>query len=251
MLIEQIEQQAAERELAYQQREHEQSMFFANASHEFRTPMMTLQGYLDLLADGSAGAINETQARYISNMQTALERLTHMVNDAIDLSKIEAGKMMVDLAPVSPYDIESFLCAQFEPIMTTRGIKFRCPMQQNLPEVLVDYTKMTQVLSNLLNNAAKFTEAGGEVLFTAFLDPHDEQTVVFEVRDTGKGIPEANLSRLFDKFYQVSVKDERIGSGLGLAIAKELVSLMHGEINVESEVGHGSRFTVKVPAVVY
>lgn len=231
-------------------REAEQNQFFANVSHELRTPLTTLQGCLDLFADGDIGSITHEQMHYVQTMQQALNRLTAMVNNTIDLSKIEVGKMQVEKVAFPFIDELDFVRAQFEPQFMKKHIEFSSDMDEDLPEILADPDKVKQILMNLVSNAVKYTPDGGKISLEAHGAPDNPCLILISVSDTGIGIPAENLEegKLFSKFYQVRTKDARIGSGLGLAIVKQLVILMNGAVSVESEVGKGTTFTVTLPA---
>jgi signal transduction histidine kinase len=231
------------------QREREQGMFFANASHELRTPLTTIQGYLDLMEDGAVGEITPETQQYINNMQQALQRITVMINNIIDLSKIEVGKFQVETLPFTVLDQIDFLEGQFEPLLIKKHQTLDVEIDDYLPELKGDPERFKQVLANLMSNAIKYTPDGGHIVFGAHTHKDDKEAVYFTLADTGLGIPQEDLTegRLFSKFYQVRKGDARVGSGLGLAIVKELVQMMHGDIRVDSQVGTGTIFTIRMP----
>lgn len=236
-------------ELMVAQREKEQNMFFANASHELRTPLTTIQGYLDLMEDGIGGEINEEGRQYIKSMQQALQRITVMVNNIIDLSKIEVGRFQVEVVPFTVLDQVDFIEGQFEPLLMKKHQELVVDFDEVLPELKGDPERFKQVLANLVSNAIKYTPAGGHIHVGIHTHGDDRHAVYFTVTDDGLGIPADDLKagRLFSKFYQVRKGDARIGSGLGLAITKELVEMMHGDIQVASVVGKGTTFTIRMP----
>jgi two-component system phosphate regulon sensor histidine kinase PhoR len=214
-----------------------------------RTPLTTIQGYLDLMEDGAVGEMGSEARQYIKNMQQAVHRISVMVNNIIDLSKIEVGRFQVEILPFTVLDQLDFIEGQFEPLIIKKHQTIDFDVDLVLPEVKGDPECFKQVMTNLVSNAVKYTQDGGRITISVHCRPDDKEAIYFTVSDNGLGIPEADLKegRLFSKFYQVRKGDARIGSGLGLAIVKELVQLMHGDIQVSSELGTGTTFTIRMP----
>jgi len=224
--------------------------FLANVSHELRTPLNSILGFADLLRETGDDRIG----RYGENITMAAKNLLGMINDLLDIAKIEAGKAEVQFDRTSVSDICRTLLALMSPLADKNQITLESSLSDNLPIVVTDASKLQQILFNLLSNAIKFTPVGGTVRLTASADashsgPSGDPGVVISVNDTGPGIPEAEHSRIFEKFYQMeaSLTKAVSGTGLGLAIAKELCGLICGRIVCKSTPGHGAEFIVFLP----
>src|SRR5437867_4632008 len=222
------------------------SDFVSTVSHELRTPMTSIKGYVDNILDGLTGALTERQSYYLNRVKYNVERLTRMINDLLDLSRIEAGKVELHLSAVCMRDLVNDVVEGFQRAAQEKGLTLRSHQPDELPAIRGDRDKLHQVLTNLIQNAIKFTPKGGEIRVEA--NAHDGGFVLVTVSDTGCGIPPHELDRVFDRFYRVeSVSAEECGSGLGLPIAKSLVELHGGRIWAESTPGQGSRFYFTVP----
>lgn len=217
------------------------SDFLANMSHEIRTPMNAILGMADLLADTS---LSPRQKRYVDIFQHSGMILMRIINDILDLSKLEAGKLA--LVP-EPFDLTEALfqtCAVFTPQAEEKGLPLFCELAPGLPRlVLGDSIRLTQVLANLLANACKFTMEG-EIRLTASAQPVGDDSFLLSLRcrDTGIGIAPEDIARVCDNFFQ-SGADHRRGTGLGLAISRRLTELMHGELVIQSVLGQGTTVT--------
>src|SRR5438445_9283021 len=223
------------------------SDFVSTVSHELRTPMTSIKGYVDNILDGLTGALTERQSYYLNRVQYNVERLTRMINDLLDLSRIEAGKMELHRSAVCMRDLVNDVVEGFQRAAQEKGLTLRSHQPDELPAIRGDRDKLHQVLTNLIQNAIKFTPKGGEIRVEA--NAHDGGFVLVSVSDTGYGIPPHELDRVFDRFYRVeSVSAEECGSGLGLPIAKSLVELHGGRIWAESTPGQGSGCYVTVPS---
>ena len=240
----------AESNVALYQANQVKSEFLTNVSHELRTPLNSIIGFADLLA----GREDERVARYGRNIGEAAKSLLRMINDLLDLAKIEAGKAEVRLDRVSVVDTCQSLVTLMRPQADKKDLDLELTLEPHVPVVRTDAGKLQQILYNLLSNAVKFTPAGGKVTVSARTeDAHRDGTeardVAVTVSDTGPGLSEADKQNIFDKFYQAgqTLTKESQGTGLGLAIAKELVGLLGGRLTVESEPGHGASFTVHLP----
>src|SRR2546425_4708972 len=222
------------------------SDFVSTVSHELRTPMTSIKGYVDNILDGLTGALTERQSYYLNRVKSNVERLTRMINELLDLSRIEAGKVDLNLGNVRMREFVSEVVEGFQGMAQQKGLTLRTHLPDELPVIRCDHDKLHQVLTNLIQNAIKFTPTGGEVRVESQV--RDDGLLTIGVIDTGCGIPPHELDKVFEKFYRGesgSPDDPRWG--LGLAIAKSLVKLHGGQIWVESTPGQGSRFYFTVP----
>ena len=221
------------------------SEFLANMSHELRTPLNAILGFSEVLAQGMFGAVNEKQTEYLHDILESGRHLLSLINDILDLSKIEAGRMELELSEFDlPQAIQNALTLVRERALR-RGIALQHRIDPRLASIRADERKVKQVLLNLLSNAIKFTPEGGRIEVRAA--PKDELVQV-SVADTGIGIAAEDLETVFEEFRQVGTADKKAeGTGLGLALAKKFVELHGGRIWIESEVGRGSTFTFTLP----
>ncbi len=218
--------------------------FLAGISHEFRTPLNAIIGFSEMFTHGMAGIITEKQKKYASNIALSGHHLLDMVNDILDIAKIEAGHTQifpewVKIAPLLT-EVENML----QEIAAQKKIHIEYHLEPNLKQIYADPGRLRQILYNLLSNAIKFNHIDGKVFLRIF-PSSDQQWVICEVEDTGVGIPKANLPNLFQEFYQAgnrSVLQKHEGTGLGLCLVKRFVELHGGTITVESEEGVGSTF---------
>ena len=234
-------------ERAIQEASRLKSEFLANMSHELRTPLNAVIGFSEFLVDERPGPLNPKQKEYLQDILNSGRHLLQLINDVLDLSKVEAGKM--DLFPetfVLPAAVEE-VCSILSPLASKKNITVRKEIAPAVGQVTLDQQRFKQILYNLLSNAVKFTEDGGEV--EIFAAPQDSHWFHLQVRDTGIGIRSEDLGKLFVEFQQLDAGFARRyqGTGLGLALTKKLVELQRGSISVESEPNKGSTFTVKLP----
>jgi signal transduction histidine kinase len=234
----------AQANLALYESNRLKSDFLATMSHELRTPLNSILGFSEVLQ--SSNGLTEKQQRWARNIQSSGERLLNLITDILDLAKIEAGKMQVRLAEFSVYDVCEGQLAMFRPLAEKKNIDLRGQLEPGIPLLRQDVVKLQQILSNLLSNAIKFTPEGGRVLLRAEADPLH---VVLTVADTGVGIAPEEQELVFEKFRQSGnpLTREHAGTGLGLSIVKELSKLLGGEVTLQSELGRGSTFTVRLP----
>jgi signal transduction histidine kinase len=218
--------------------------FLATMSHELRTPLNSILGFSEVLL--SSNQLNDKQQRWVHNIQTSGEQLLNLINDILDLAKIEAGKMQVRLEEFSIHDVYEGLLNMFRPLAEKKNIDLQSQVDLEIRLLRQDPGKLQQILSNLLSNAIKFTPEGGRVLLKA--ESHGQQ-VVLTVSDTGVGIAPEEQELVFEKFRQSGnpLTREHAGTGLGLSIVRELAKLLGGEVSLQSELGRGSIFTVRLP----
>jgi signal transduction histidine kinase/DNA-binding response OmpR family regulator len=220
--------------------------FMANMSHELRTPMNAIIGFTSLLLDDRSLQINERHRRSLERVSRNAHDLLELINNVLDLSKIEAGRMDVYSEPADARDLIERAVAIVEPLKEGRPVRLSVHTQDSLPALRTDRTKFQQILINLLSNAIKFTSEG-EVKVSA--ERADDSRIRIIVSDTGVGIAESDLATIFEEFRQVGAagRGAKTGTGLGLAITRRLVDMLSGEIDVRSRAGEGSVFTVTMP----
>jgi PAS domain S-box-containing protein len=220
------------------------SEFLASMSHELRTPLHTIIGFTELLNEETEGPLNEKQKRFLSHVHKDSLHLLELINDTLDLSKIEAGRMELNPESFSARDVVGEVVSSILPRAQAKSQKLQNHVRNG--SILADRVRFKEILFNLLSNAVKFTPDGGEIAIDSQIDG---DFASFAVKDTGIGIPEDEHVSIFDKFYQAAstTKGIREGTGLGLAITKRLVELHGGTISVESEKGRGSTFTFLLP----
>jgi signal transduction histidine kinase len=218
------------------------SDFVANVVHELRTPLTIIKGNLDNIEKGFAGDVQPQQKEILADVFRVINRLSRLVNDLLDLSKIESGKMelnkeMLDIAGLAKEALKGF-----EKLASDKGVAVIKEFPDKPVKINADKDKLTQVFVNLIGNALKFTDKGNVSL--KLIELQDEVQV--EIQDTGSGIPKDQIDKIFDKFVRV-VAERKEGTGLGLPIAKDIITLHKGRIRVESEHGKGSRFIFVLP----
>jgi signal transduction histidine kinase/HAMP domain-containing protein len=221
------------------------SEFLANMSHELRTPLNAILGFTELIQDGIYGEVGEKVTQQLARVQANGRHLLGLINDVLDLSKIEAGQLELQRGPVALGEVVQTVESSTGSLATAKSLALAIDLEPGLPVVEGDARRLTQVLLNLVGNAIKFTEQGA-VTITA---RRQGETVEISVRDTGPGIPPGDQQRIFEAFHQLDSSSTRRqgGTGLGLAIAQQIVELHGGTIGVESKPGRGSRFFFTVP----
>lgn len=223
--------------------------FLSMVTHELRTPLTVISGITEMLETGIYGEMTSDHAEHIRQIGAQSARLRHLVNDLLDLSKIEAGMMKLHPEVVSPRLMGEEVIEQLITYAAQSGVIVRNLIRSNLPDVFCDVSRIEQVLVNLISNAIKFTPHGGQVTISG-IDIGDQ--VQFCVADTGRGIPAEALPRIFDKFFQVHTSTETgtKGTGLGLAIVRHIVELHGGQVSCQSEIDRGSQFFFTLPVAV-
>jgi signal transduction histidine kinase len=221
------------------------SQFLANMSHELRTPLNAILGYNELMQDGLYGDLPAKTKEVLTRMEKNGKHLLGLINDVLDLSKIEAGQLVLSVENYSMKDIVQTVVSATESLASAKQLPLKVEISDGMPNGRGDERRLTQVLLNLVGNAIKFTDEGAiRIAATA-----TNGIFVVEVADTGPGIPESERGRIFEEFHQVDSSNtkKKGGTGLGLAIAKRIIELHRGRIWVESEVGRGSTFHFEVP----
>jgi len=243
-LFDEIQDKSRQLEVASQHK----SQFLANMSHELRTPLNAILGYTELMADGAYGEPSEKMIGILKRLEANGKHLLGLINDVLDLSKIEAGQLELELSDYSIQDIAQTVRSTLEPLAADKKLGFKVEVAPQLPPGRGDGRRLTQVLINLVGNAIKFTDTG-EV---AIKGEANNGAFHVSVRDTGPGISAADQAKLFQEFQQAdnAITRKKGGTGLGLAISKRIIEMHGGKIWVESQVGQGSTFTFTLPVIV-
>jgi len=231
----------AEREIAQMKNE-----FVSTVSHELRTPLTSIKGYVDLILDGDAGPIDEIQAEFLGIVKENADRLVALINDMLDISRIESGRVHLKLEPMPIEDVIAGTLDSFRAVLEQGGRTVRARVPANLPRVRADRDRVGQVLMNFVSNAIKYSPNGGDVVISA---RHAGDFVNVSVQDHGMGITREDQKQLFTKFYRIdnALTREIGGTGLGLSICKSIIELHGGKVWVRSKMGEGSTFTFSVP----
>ncbi len=237
------ESELIQAKLTAEQAARAKDSFLANMSHEIRTPLNAIIGFTELLGHSS---LDEVQSDYVENIKNAGDNLLVIINDILDLSKIESGRLIIEWVPFNIKSTLSDIYNLLKVKATEKGLEFSLYMDPTIPDVVIgDQGRLNQILMNLAGNAIKFTMTGEVTIAIKKTSETDEKvTLRFSIKDTGIGIPEEKLASIFDRFTQAEDSTSRRfgGTGLGLNIAKQLLELLNGEISVTSKLGHGSDF---------
>ncbi|MFQ5539882.1 MAG: sensor histidine kinase, partial [Candidatus Binatia bacterium] len=251
-LFEEVQKRSREAREAYEAK----SEFLNTLAHELRTPLNVIIGSLQLLLDGFYGKVTEKQKPGLEMLERNAYDLRNLINGVLDLARIEAGKVPVIIEEFAPKEVVDELQSSYMDLYGEKGLELKFNLENSVPRLRSDKSKVKEILQNLLANAAKYTEKGVVELKVRRLkgkkvDPK-RRRVAFSVRDTGIGIRNEDLSHLFEPFYLAEGVDRRKypGTGLGLSIVKRLVEILDGEIQVQSKWGKGSTFTVIFPLVL-
>lgn len=226
--------------------ERAKTEFVSTVSHELRTPMTSIKGYVKLLLMEMAGKLTEEQRHFLSIINANVDRLTNLVNDLLDISRIESGRLAISPRPIQVSEVIEQVVAEMHARATSRGLTLYSQLPPALPKVVADPDRVAQILTNLMANACNYTPSGGEVCVLAHTNGEE---VHISVRDTGIGIAPENLDKIFERFFRADdeLVQEVAGTGLGLAIVRSLVEMQGGRIWVESKLGAGSTFTFTLP----
>ena len=231
-------------------RNEEIERFYHTVSHEIKTPLTATREFIAIVLDGLTGKLNSKQEEMLSHALAGCDDIAKQFNDLVDCTQLETGKMQIQ---VDACDVKSILRRSImasSPAIKEKQISLKAKISPGLPSILIDAGRISQVISNLLNNAVKFTEQGGTIRVFAHVSETADDFIEMGVRDSGCGIAPEHLPRIFDRLYQVTGSGNELwgeGLGLGLHIAQEIVKLHDGELLVESEVDAGSCFTLRLP----
>jgi signal transduction histidine kinase/HAMP domain-containing protein len=244
--VEERTQELKTANLRLQEHDRRRSKFLSVASHELRTPMTSIRGLVENMLDGLTGGLTDRQGYYLRRVDHNIERLTRMVNQLLDWSRLDMGRIELKTTPVDLAELVREVLDGFQVLVAEKNLTVRFDQTPDVPSIQADRDKLEQVLWNLVGNAVKFTPSGGEIRVT--IQQGDAGTVRFCVRDTGCGIAPEDLPHVFDEFSKVgSSLPQSQGAQLGLYITKSLIVLHGGRIEVESTPGAGSCFSVTLP----
>ncbi len=240
------------------------SEFLANVSHELRTPLNAIVGFVDLLREGVYGELTPRQAKPVERIEASANHLRHLVDQVLDLAKMAAGRLEIHTETIDLRPFVLDVASEIESLVSEKGLSLSLVMGAALPRIRTDPTHLRQILVNLLGNAVKYTNEGGVVIRTRLVDSLPDSGppsvkssyptnpwIGIQVIDTGIGIDPADQTRIFEEFEQVDAgprgNSAERGTGLGLAISRRLAALIGGMVELESEVGKGSTFTLWLP----
>jgi signal transduction histidine kinase len=229
-----------------QQANHAKSDLLAVISHDLRTPLNAIIGYSELLSMGIPDPLTDTALVHVERVGKSAHHLLYLIDELSSFARIEAGRIQMKPQDVDVRDLTQEVSTVMEPLAAERGLEFRVDLPPDLPVLRTDPDRLRQVLLNLTGNAVKYSLHGTITLEAV---PAADGGIVFHVRDTGIGISPDHLAKIFEPFWQADVRERASsrGTGLGLSIVRRLVSMLAGEVSVESVVGEGSTFTVRLP----
>ena len=229
---------------------HRKDEFIARISHEVRTPLNTILGMSDILKEEIFGVLDRRQLESLLKIDLSSEQLLSLMNDILDISNLAQGKLALDLTTIAILPLCTSISAFFQQLALDKQIKLELQISPGIGSILVDERRMRQILTELLSNAIKFTPSGGSIVLRVTRQDRDEDSWIdFAITDTGIGISPDDLNTIFQPFMQIDRKLNRqyIGAGLGLSLVQKLVELHGGRIILQSELGCGSCFTVRLP----
>ena len=236
-------------------RKHDEiQRFYQTVSHELKTPLTSMKEFVSIMLDGLAGPITKEQTEYLTLVKDSCMQMANSVNDLIDVTRLETGKFRIELEPNNLEATLQQVLSSMNVIAKQKLIRLKLKIEENLPEVYMDPKRVDQILTNLINNAVKFTEKNGKIIVSAQIDQEKPEYIKISVTDNGSGIEPEKLKHVFERLYQVNpehnVNDSSTslgGLGLGLSICKDLIKLHDGEISVKSKLGIGSIFSFTLP----
>ncbi|MFQ5867910.1 MAG: sensor histidine kinase, partial [bacterium] len=222
------------------------SDFISFVSHELRTPLTIVKGFVTIMLDEASSRFTRDQKEHLSYINESIDRLSRIISNLLDISKIDAGRLRLQKKSIDVGSLIKRVARSFRLYAKSKGIKLEISFDSKLSRVLADPDRVTQVITNFIDNAIKFSHRNGEVFIEA---KEGKDIIEVSVADSGIGISPENFNRIFNKFQRVEkgVSSKLRGTGLGLPISKEIIRLHGGEIWVESEVGKGSKFTFTLP----
>jgi signal transduction histidine kinase len=234
--------------IALEQASALKSQFLANMSHEFRTPLNAILGYTHMLLNGVSGSVTDAQRKSLTRIDSNSRHLLALINDILDITRIEAGRMPLNLTTFRVGDLIHEVMSELEPIIKRSKLTVTARTRANVPPLKSDRQKIKQIVLNLLSNALKFTPHGSVTIGASY--DGKSRMVAITVRDTGVGIPQADHGKVFEDFRQLDSSPARGygGTGLGLAICRRLANTLGGNIELNSSSGRGSTFTLRLPA---
>jgi PAS domain S-box-containing protein len=223
--------------------------FYHTLSHELKTPLTSAREFVSIVMDGLAGTLNATQQEYLGIALESCNQLRVCINDLLDATRLETGKLSIESKPAALGAAVQRVVTALRPAASGKNIKLTFDAEPDLPVISFDEARIAQVVSNLLNNALKFTQPGGRIEALVSQSPEQAEMLEVSITDTGRGIPQEQKGRIFDRLFQVKTGDATTeqGVGLGLYICRELVRLHGGDISVSSQVNRGSTFTFTLP----
>lgn len=234
---------------AAQLADESKSQFITIVTHELKIPMTSIRGYADLIRQGTVGPVTEKQAQFLDTIRNNVDRMADLVSDLSDISRIDTGRLKVDLQPVSINDYVRETIANLRPQFEQKSQAIKIELDPDLPLVLVDRVRLVQILTNLLSNANKYTPEQGAISISG---SRQGLALRIAIQDTGIGLSESEQAQLFSQFFRSETPEarEQTGWGLGLYVTRRLLELMQGEIGVESTAGEGSTFWFTLPIAV-
>lgn len=242
-------QMALELEEGRRERMQMQERFLSHVSHELRTPLTTIVDFASIVREGMAGELSDEQKNYLQMILGAANRLGSMINSLLDLTRLQWQRLPVHPRCIAPAEVIAEACSSLEPAARARNVTLSCSLAPKLPPVYADPSRLVEVLTNLLENAIKYSQPPGEVQVHAALSAREPDFLEVQVRDNGPGIAPEHIHRVFERFYRISEASDSCsgGLGLGLYICQELIKAHGGTLELQSELGKGSQFTFTLP----
>jgi signal transduction histidine kinase len=234
--------------IALEQASALKSQFLANMSHEFRTPLNAILGYTHMLLNNVTGQVSEAQRKSLTRIDSNSRHLLALINDILDITRIEAGRMPLNITTFRVVDLVHEVMSELEPIIRRSNLQVTSKLRGAVPSLRTDRQKVKQIVLNLLSNALKFTPTGSVTILASY-DARGRE-ISIAVRDTGVGIGREDQAKVFEDFRQLDTSPTRGygGTGLGLSICRRLAQMLGGTIELESELAKGSTFTLRLPA---